>query len=88
MKQIFFYEWSDVNRVPIKFTNLNDFINFCNMANITINKRNINFFNSNNVIYAICKYKKSELTLSKDLRNLKKNISKHRINYITKLTND
>ena len=76
--KVLFYEWSDVNRQPISFLNNDDFIGFCRNSNININKRNINFLNGNNNIYATCKIGKTELIMSGDYRNLRKNYSKHR----------
>ena len=73
-----FYEWSDVNRQPIGFLNNDDFIRFCNDSNINVSKRNLNFLNENDNIYATCKIGKNELIMSSDYRKLRKNVSKHR----------
>lgn len=76
--KVLFFEWSDVNRQPIHFLTKEDFTNFCQQYNININKRNDNFLNNNSVIYATCKLDKSELIMSGDYHNLRKNVSKHR----------
>ena len=76
--KVLFYEWSDVNRQPIGFLNNDDFIGFCRNSNININKRNINFLNGNNSIYATCKICKNEFIMIDDYKNLRKNVSKHR----------
>lgn len=78
--KVLFYEWSDVNRQPIGFLNNDDFLGFCRNSNININKRNLNFLNDNNSIYATCKIGKNELIMSGDYKNLRKNVSKHRNN--------
>lgn len=76
--KVVFYEWSDINSQPISFKNNDQFIDFCRDSNITISKRNFNFLNENNVVYATCKNGKNELIMSADNRNLRKNYSKHR----------
>lgn len=78
--KVLFYEWSDVNRQPIGFLDLNCFLDFCNRYNIIVNERNLNFLNKNNSIYATCKVGKNELIMSGDYKNLRKNVSKHRNN--------
>lgn len=83
--KVCFYEWSDPNRTPLKFTEVNDFISFCNISNIPLNKRQLNFIKNNNVSYAICAKKYTpDLVLSGDYRNMRKNFSKHNnIRYLT-----
>ena len=76
--KVLFYEWSDVNRQPIGFLNNDDFLGFCKNSNINVNKRNLNFLNGNNSVYATCKNGKNELILSSDYEKLRKNVSKHR----------
>jgi len=78
--KILFYEWSDINRSPIGFEKNEDFVDFCNVSNIVLNKRNHNFLNENDIVYATCKNGKNELIMSGDYRNLRKNYSKHRGN--------
>lgn len=77
--KVLFYEWSDVNRQPIGFLNNDDFLDFCNRYYIIVNKRNLDFLNGNKVVYATCKVGKNELIMSGDYKNLRKNVSKHRI---------
>lgn len=77
--KVLFYEWSDVNRQPIGFLDNDCFLDFCNRYNINVNKRNLNFLNENDSIYATCKIGKNELIMSGDYKNLRKNVSKHRI---------
>ena len=78
--KVLFYEWSDVNRQPIGFLDLNCFLDFCNRYYIIVNERNLNFLKKNNSIYATCKVGKNELIMSGDYKNLRKNVSKHRNN--------
>lgn len=78
--KVLFYEWSDVNRQPIGFLNNDDFLGFCKNSNINVNKRNLNFLNENDSIYATCKVGKNELIMSGDYKKLRKNVSKHRNN--------
>lgn len=75
--KVLFYEWSDMDRQPIGFYNNDEFINFCRESNINISKRNFNFLNAKNKVYAICKKGKNELIMSSDSRNFRKNYSKH-----------
>ena len=77
--KVLFYEWSDVNRQPIGFLNNDDFLGFCRNSNINVNKRNLNFLNENHSVYATCKVGKNELIMSANYKNLRKNVSKHRI---------
>lgn len=77
-RQVYFYEWSDIDRQPKLFSNNGDFLDFCNVSNINVNKRNLNFLNENNNVYATCKKGRNELIMSGDYRNLRKNYSKHR----------
>ena len=81
MKSILFYEWSDINRQPICFKHVEDFLNFCNSSNIKITKKNCNFLNDHNMVYSTCKVGKNELIMSDGLcgyRNFRKNCNKHR----------
>lgn len=75
--KVLFYEWSDVNRQPIGFLNNDDFLCFCKNSNIKVNKRNLNFLNENENVYATCKVGKNELIMSGNYRNFRKNYSKH-----------
>lgn len=77
-RNIYFYEWSDIDRKPMSFLTEKEFVEFCNVSNITLNKRNLNFLNENNNVYATCKNGRNELIMSGDYKNLRKNYSKHR----------
>ena len=77
-RQVYFYEWSDIDRQPRLFSSNGDFLDFCSVSNINVNKRNLNFLNENNNVYATCKRGRNELIMSGDYRNLRKNYSKHR----------
>lgn len=76
--KVLFFEWSDINRQPISFENNNQFIDFCNQSNINLTKKNLNFLNNNEIVFATCKVGKNELVMSSDNRNFRKNFSKHR----------
>lgn len=75
---VVFFEWSDVNRQPIRFQHLNDFMYFCDESNIKLSKKNYNFLNNHDITFAVCKNGVNELVLSGDYRNLRKNFSKHK----------
>lgn len=76
--QVVFFEWSDVNRTPIEFSNIENFVNFCVESNIRVSKKNVNFLNENSVVFSVCKPGVNELVMSGDYRNLRKNFSKHK----------
>ncbi len=76
-KKILFYEWSDINRQPIEFDNVTDFYQFCENSNIHITGNNKYYIRQYSTIYAICAKGKSEIVLSGDYKNLRKNFSKH-----------
>lgn len=76
--KVIFYEWSDIDRQPIGFTDKEQFINFCRESNINISKRNLNFLDENYKVYATCKKGKNELIMSSNNKNFRKNYSKHR----------
>lgn len=78
--KVVFYEWSDLDRQPIGFKKADDFVMFCEMSDIVVNKRNLNFLNENQYVYATCKQGRNELVMSGDYKNLRKNMSKHKNN--------
>lgn len=77
-KQVVFFEWSDLKRVPIGFASIEAFVNFCIESNIKVTKKNLRFFQNNSFIFAVCKPNVNELILSGDDVNLRKNFNKHK----------
>ena len=75
-KTIYFYEMSKIDDTPYVITNINSFYEFCNHYGIKLTTANKNFINNNGDVYAICKQGKSELVLSRDYKNLRKNFNK------------
>ena len=75
-KTIYFYEMSKIDDTPYVITNIDSFYGFCDHYNIKLTKSNKNFINNNGEVYAICKQGKSELVLSRDYKNLRKNFSR------------
>jgi len=67
---------SNINDAPYVITNTDSFYDFCNHYGIKLTTANKNFINNNCEVYAICKQGKSELVLSRDYKNLRKNFSK------------
>ena len=76
MKTIYFYEMSNINGTPYVITNPDSFYDMCKNWGITVTKANKMFIESHSDVYAICKSGKSELVLSGDYKNLRKNFSK------------
>ena len=75
-KTIYFYEMSKIDDTPYVITNTDSFYDFCDHSGITLTTSSKNFINNNGEVYAICKQGKSELVLSRDYKNLRKNFSK------------
>ena len=76
--KVLFFEWSDINRMPLSFLTASDFVNFCTNSNITVSKKNRSFLDENTLVYATCKTGKNELIMSGNHKNFRKNFSKHR----------
>lgn len=70
---IYFYEWSNINERPILFTELNDFVTFCENANIKITERTRSFLNSHETIYIACKKGSHNLIMGSSERGFRKN---------------
>lgn len=77
--KILFYEWSDLKSQPLGFINTNDFINFCINSGIKISGNNKHYLNQNDTTYAVCRKGYPELVLSGDMKNLRKNFSRHNL---------
>ena len=76
MKTIYFYEMSNINDTPYVITNPDSFYDMCKNWGIKMTKTNKMFIESHSDVYAICKPGKSELVLSGDYKNLRKNFNK------------
>ena len=76
MKTIYFYEMSNINDTPYVITNPESFYDMCKDGGITVRKANKMFSESHSDVYAICKSGKSELVLSGDYKNRRKNCNK------------
>ncbi len=69
---IYFYEWSDTNRTPIKFTTYFNFFRFCVESNIIISNDIRNrLYAMDNTIYVVCKRNKPELLFANTFDRLK-----------------
>lgn len=79
MKNILFYEMSNINGQSTTFNNLNHFYNVCNEWNIKVTTANRTFLETHDTVYVTCKPGKNELVMSGDYRNFRKNFSKVRI---------
>lgn len=77
--KVLFYEWSNLNNQPIGFENKRDFINFCNKSNIKVSGNNEFYLLKNDITYAVCRKGFPELVLSGDMKNLRKNFSRHNL---------
>lgn len=76
MHTVNFFEWSDINRQPIKFKHVSDFVKFCKKSNIKITSNNEWYLTNYNEMFITCPKGKAELVISGDMKNLKKNLSK------------
>lgn len=77
--KVLFYEWSNLKSIPVGFEDTRDFLNFCNESNIKVSGNNKFYLLKNYTTYAVCRKGYPELVLSGDLKNLRKNFSRHNL---------
>lgn len=72
--KILFYEWSDLNNIPLGFYTDEQFLDFCYQSNINVNKKENKYIGDKlSTVYAMCKKGKAELILSNSRKNLQRN---------------